>query len=103
MNTNHKNNFYKYLYKMNQITEYIAEINTRDYKNQCKYLKKKLFSLSSYDINRIIFFKTLHVIFNNIPHYLSKLNIEINEKKRLCCNFWDELHDDRWYHNNKIN
>ena len=103
MNTNHKNNFYKYLYKMNQITEYIAEINTRDYKNQCKYLKKKLFSLSSYDINRIIFFKTLHVIFNNIPHYLSKLNIEINEKKRLCCNFLDELHDDRWYHNNKIN
>ena len=47
------NFFYKYLYKINQITEYIAEIKTRDYKNQCKYLKKKLFSLNSYDINRI--------------------------------------------------
>ena len=39
MNTNHKNNFYKYLYKMNQITEYIAEINTRDYKNQLVFFK----------------------------------------------------------------
>ena len=54
---------------MNQITEYIAEINTRDYKNQCKYSKKKLLSYNSYNISRIIFFKTLHVIFNNIPHY----------------------------------
>ena len=39
MNTNHKNNFYKYLYKMNQITEYIAEINTRDYKNQLVFFR----------------------------------------------------------------
>lgn len=38
---------------MNQITEYIAEINTRYYKHQGKYLKKKLFSLHSYDINGI--------------------------------------------------
>ena len=53
--------------------------------------------LNSYNISRIIFFKKLHVIFNNIPHYLSKLKIEINEKKWLWCNFWDELHDDIYF------
>ena len=65
---------------MNQITEYIAEINTRDYKNQCKYSKKKLLSYNSYNISRIIFFKTLHVIFNNIPHYLSKLTLKLMKR-----------------------
>ena len=34
--------FYKYLNKMNQITEYIAEINTRYYKHQGKYSKNLL-------------------------------------------------------------
>ena len=48
---------------MNQITENIAQINTRDYNSRCKYMKKTLLSVNSNDISRIIFFKKLRVIF----------------------------------------
>ena len=68
---------------MSQITEYIAQINTRNYNSQCKYVKKKLLSANSFDISRIICFKKLHVILYNLPCYLAGLDIEINEKKQL--------------------
>ena len=42
---------------MSHIVEYIIEINSLNYNKQCKYIKNKLFSLKSCDINRIIFFK----------------------------------------------
>ena len=84
---------------MTQITEYIAQINTRSYNEQCKCIKKKkkLLSVISSDINRIIFFKKLHVILYNLPCYLAGIDIEINEKKQLWFNFWDELHDDAYF------
>ena len=56
-----------------------------------------LLSAISCDISRIIFFKKLHIIFYNIPCYLSGLDIKINEKKQLWFNFWDELHDDTYF------
>ena len=65
---------------MTQITECIAQINTRNYNDQCKYIKKKLLSVISCDISRTIFFKKLHVILYNLPYYLSGLDIKINEK-----------------------
>ena len=86
---------------MTQITEYIAQINTRNYNDQCKYIKKKLLSVISCDINRIVFFKKLHVILYNRPYYLSGLEIKINEKKQLWINFWDELHDDSYLNDDK--
>ena len=64
---------------MTQITACIAQINTRNYNDQCKYIKKKL-SVISCDISRIIFFKKLHVILYNLPYYLSGLDIKINGK-----------------------
>ena len=66
---------------MSQITEYIAQINTRNYNSQCKYVKKKLLSVNSCDISRVIFFKKLRVILYNLPCDLTELNIKINEKK----------------------
>ena len=48
---------------MNQITEYIIQINCLNYNNQFKYIKKKLLSVDSSDISHIIFFKKLHVYF----------------------------------------
>ena len=72
---------------MTQITEYIAQINTRNYNDQCKYIKKKLLSVISCNISRIVFFKKLHVILYNRPYYLSGLEIKINEKKQLWINY----------------
>ena len=66
---------------MSQITEYIAQINTRNYNSQCKYVKKKLLSVNSCDISRVIFFKKLRVILYNLQCDLTGLNIKINEKK----------------------
>ena len=44
---------------MSQITEYIAQINTRNYNSQCKYVKRKLLYVVSSDISRIICVKKL--------------------------------------------
>ena len=79
---------------MTQISEYIAQINTRNYNSQCKYIKKKLLSVDSCYINCIIFFKNLHVILRNLPSYFVDLNIKINEKKRFWFTFRDELCND---------
>ena len=68
---------------MSQITEYIAQINTRNCNSQCIYIKKKFLSVNSCDISRIIFFKKLHLKLYNLPYYLVGLDIKINEKKQL--------------------
>ena len=83
---------------MSQITEYIAQINTRNYNSQGKYVKRKLSSVDSCDISRI---RKLHVILHNLSCYLAKLDIKINENKQLWFNFWDELHDDTYFNDNK--
>ena len=82
---------------MTQITEYVAQINTQNCNDQCKSIKKKLLFVISSDISRIIFFKKLHVILYNLSSYLAGIDIEINEKKQLWFNFWDELHDDAYF------
>ena len=86
---------------MSQITEYISQINTPNYNNQCKYVKKKLLSVISCYISRIIFFKKLHLKLYNLPCYLVGLDIKINEKKQLWFNVWDELHDDAYFNDDK--
>ena len=86
---------------MSQITEYIAQINTRNCNSQCIYIKKKFLSVNSCDISRIIFFKKLHLKLYNLPCYLVGLDIKINEKKQLWFNVWDELHDDAYFNDDK--
>ena len=87
---------------MSQITvKYTAQINTRNYNSQCKYVKKKLLSVNSCDISRVIFFKKLHVILYNLPCDLTGLNIKIIEKKQLWFNIWNELHDDAYFNDDK--
>ena len=73
---------------MTQITGYIAQINTQNYNDQCKSIKKKLLFVTSSDISRIIYFKKLHVILYNLLCYLAGIDIEINEKKPLWFNFF---------------
>ena len=43
---------------MNQIIEYISQINTLNYNSQCIYTKKKLLSHDTYDIRHTIFLKS---------------------------------------------
>ena len=85
---------------MNQITEYIIQINCLNYNNHCKYIKKKLLSVDSSDISHIIFFKKLHVIFHHLPGYLAELHIKVNERGQHLFDFWDELHDDSYFNDN---
>ena len=68
---------------MYHIVEYIIEINSLNYKKQCKYIKNKLLSLKSCDISRIIFFKKLQVKLYRLPDYLVEFKDEIDEKKHL--------------------
>ena len=86
-------NSIKQFYKMNQIIEYIVQINTSDYNSQCIYTKRKLLSHDTFDIRHIIFFKKLHVILYKIPDYLSQLYNKIGDKDFFLFKFWDELQD----------
>ena len=86
---------------MDQITEYITQIKTRDYNSQCKYIKKKLLSLTSSDISRIIFSKKLQVIFYNIPYHLSVLDFKIDEKNNYGLIFWDKLLGNTYFNDDK--
>ena len=89
-------NYVKQFYKMNQIIEYIVQINTLNYNSQCIYTKKKLLH-DTYDIQHIIFFKKLHVILHKIPNYLSQVDNKIGDKDFFLFNFWDELQDNTYF------
>ena len=43
---------------MNQITEYIIQINCLNYDNQCKYIKKKLSSVAQVILAILYFLKS---------------------------------------------
>ena len=86
---------------MSQITNYIIQINSLNYNKQYKYIKNKLLSVDSCDISCIVFFKKLHVILHRLPGYLAEFNDEIDEKKHRWFNFWDELHDDSYFDDNR--
>ena len=59
-----------------------------------------LLSVDCCDIILVIFFKKLHVILHNLLDYLAEL--EINEIGKRWFHFWDELHDDNYFHDNKV-
>ena len=82
---------------MNQIIEYIVQINTLNYNSQCIYTNKKLLSHDTYDVRHTIFFKKLHVILHKIPNYLSQLDDKIGDKDFFLFNFWDELQDNTYF------
>ena len=85
---------------MNQITEYIIQINSLNYNKQCKYVKNKLLSIDFCDITHM-FFKKLQVIFEKPPVYLKKIDIEINQEGNHLFNFFHELDDRSYFIDNK--
>ena len=80
------NTLYK---KLNQIIEYIEQINTLNHNSQCRYIKKKLLSHDTHDICNITFLKKLHVILHKIPGYLPQLEKKIGDKDFFLFNFWN--------------
>ena len=66
------------MYKIDYLKEFIVNFNKLSYNNQCDYIKNKLLSLDLYEIQFIMFFKKLHVFFND---YLvtSKILVKITK------------------------
>ena len=53
------------MYKIDYLKEFIENFNKLSYNKQCDYIKNKLLSLDLYEIEFIMFFKKLHVFFND--------------------------------------
>ena len=66
------------MYKIEYLKEFIVNFNKLSYNKQCDYIKNKLLSLDLYEIQFIMFFKKLHVFFND---YLvtSKILVKITK------------------------
>ena len=66
------------MYKIDYLKEFIVNFNKLSYNKQCDYIKNKLLSLDLYEIQFIMFFKKLHVFFND---YLvtSKILVKITK------------------------
>ena len=69
---------------MNPIIVFVEEINGLGYNNQCEYIKHKLLSLDPHEIQYIMFFKKLHVLFNDLPSHINKI---IKDNRRYIYNF----------------
>ena len=52
--------------------KFIEKFSCLTYNNEYEYLKNKLLSLDLFEIQYIMFFKKLHVLFNNLPSHIKK-------------------------------
>ena len=86
---------------MNEITEYIVQINSLNYNKQCKYLKNKLLSIDICNITDITFFEKVQVILKKLPIYLKEIDIEINQEGTHLFSFFHGL-DDRGYFKDSV-
>ena len=86
---------------MNEITEYIVQINSLNYNKQCKYLKNKLLSIDICNITDITFFEKVQVILKKLPIYLKEIDIEINQEGNHLFNFFHELDNRSYFIDNK--
>ena len=69
------------MYKIDYLKEFIVNFNKLSYNKQCDYIKNKLLSLDLYEIQFIMFFKKLHVFFND---YLVTSKILVKITKGIC-------------------
>ena len=59
--------------KIDYLMKFIEKFNCLTYNNEYEYLKNKLLSLDLFEIQYIMFFKKLHVLFNNLPSHIKKI------------------------------
>ena len=79
---------------MDYLESFIENINSLTYNNQCEYIKNKLLLLDLYEIQYIMFFKKLHVLFNELLSHISKIS---RDNKRYICNIGGVLGDKDGY------
>ena len=57
------------------ISEYIKELNNfNSYYQQCKYIHRNIYSIKPEDIKKILFFKMVQIIFNDLQHIAFIIN-----------------------------
>ena len=86
---------------MYDISEYILEIRCLNHNNLKEYLENKLLSIYPFDITYTVFFKKLYVLLQNLPEYLNKLDLKINENKDHFVNFWTDFLDNKYFYDTK--
>ena len=86
---------------MYDISEYILEIRCLNHNNLKEYLENKLLSIDPFDITHTVFFKKLYVLLQNLPEYLNKLDLKINENKDHFVNFWTDFLDNKYFYDTK--
>ena len=59
--------------KIDYLIKFIEKFSCLTYNNEYEYLKNKLLSLDLFEIQYIMFFKKLHVLFNNLPSHIKKI------------------------------
>ena len=86
---------------MYDMTNYILQINCLNHNNLSEYLKNKLLSIDPCDTTYTVFFKKLYIILHNLPCYLKKLNIKINESEERFVSFWSDFNDNDYFYDTR--
>ena len=81
---------------MDYLKEFVVNFNKLIYDNQCDYIKNKLLCLDLYEIQFIMFFKNLQVLFNELPNHIKNIS---KDNKRYIYNFDRVLADGKGYFN----
>ena len=81
---------------MDYLINFCEEFNCYTYNRQCKFIKNKLLSLDLNDMQYIMFFKKLHVLFNDLPSHIKKIS---RDNRRYIYNFDSVLVGNNSYFN----
>ena len=75
---------------MEYLEEFVVNFNKLTYNNQCDYINNKLLLLDLYEIQFIMLFKKLQVLFNELPNHIKNIS---KDNKRYIYNFEGVLAD----------
>ena len=79
---------------MAYLERFIENFNKLTYNSQCDYIRNRLLLLDLYEIQFIMFFKKLQVLFNDLPSHIKKIS---EDNKKYIYNFDGILADDNGY------
>ena len=75
---------------MEYLEEFVVNFNKLTHNNQCDYINNKLLLLDLYEIQFIMLFKKLQVLFNELPNHIKNIS---KDNKRYIYNFEGVLAD----------
>ena len=82
------------------LSDHIKQLNTQQYKNQCRYIAKKLISMEPNDIKYLTFLRKLQIIFTGLPYiaFASMKDLEIESEKSCNHCFNSDVFDEYFCH-----